>query len=179
MSYDRESQARRTKKYHAAHPEKRPLWSRAYYEAHREEIAARVKARLLTQPDKRGARNAYLKAYRAAHREAIAARQKAYQEANRDRVRANALAYHRRKKQNGAVFTPSEWQALRTWFGNVCLCCGTSGKIGADHVVPVSKGGSNAIANLQPLCKPCNSAKGNKIIDYRDPVRLAAFLASL
>ena len=34
-------------------------------------------------------------------------------------------------------------------------------------MVPVSKGGRKWWQNQQPLCYPCNSAKGDKVIDYR------------
>jgi len=37
----------------------------------------------------------------------------------------------------------------------------------ADHVLPVSKGGTSYISNIQPLCQPCNSGKKDKHIDYR------------
>jgi hypothetical protein len=33
-----------------------------------------------------------------------------------------------------------------------------------DHIYPKSKGGKDELENYQPMCAPCNSAKGNKII---------------
>lgn len=52
--------------------------------------------------------------------------------------------------------------------GNKCLCCGKSGDIGIDHIIPIAHGGDNNIDNLQILCRYCNSKKGkHNIIDYR------------
>lgn len=32
-----------------------------------------------------------------------------------------------------------------------------------DHIIPSSRNGSNALFNLQTMCYPCNSLKGNKL----------------
>jgi 5-methylcytosine-specific restriction endonuclease McrA len=48
------------------------------------------------------------------------------------------------------------------------LCCGRPDvKLTQDHVVPLARGGSNLIDNIQPLCASCNSSKGTQTIDYR------------
>ena len=67
-------------------------------------------------------------------------------------------------------FTTQEWLDLKESHGNRCLCCGKPEcecKLTIDHIVPLSKGGSNSIDNLQPLCLSCNSSKHTKTIDYR------------
>lgn len=76
--------------------------------------------------------------------------------------------YHRRRRRNGGTFTLQEFLDLCDRYGNCCLACGRSDvKLTADHVVPVSAGGWNGISNIQPLCRPCNSSKNARTIDYR------------
>lgn len=61
-----------------------------------------------------------------------------------------------------------EWIQLVNSYGNKCLCCGaTNICLTVDHVVPIVKGGSIGIENLQPLCPTCNYRKKDKTIDYR------------
>ena len=71
------------------------------------------------------------------------------------------------KRNAPGHFTSQEWIDLCDKYGNICLCCRKKKKLTVDHIVPLSKGGSNYILNIQPLCKHCNCVKGTQTIDYR------------
>lgn len=45
----------------------------------------------------------------------------------------------------------------------ICAHCGTSESLSVDHVIPISRGGTNDLENLQCLCRPCNSRKGARV----------------
>ena len=47
--------------------------------------------------------------------------------------------------------------------GGRCVECSSKEKLCFDHIVPFSRGGSNAVRNLQLLCEKCNLSKGNRI----------------
>lgn len=64
-------------------------------------------------------------------------------------------------------YTAAEFNELCDIYGGICLCCGGNKPLTADHVIPLSKGGSNSIENIQPLCGSCNSRKGVNTDDYR------------
>jgi len=44
-----------------------------------------------------------------------------------------------------------------------CVQCSSNEKLEFDHIVPVSKGGSNTVRNIQLLCEKCNRKKSDKI----------------
>jgi hypothetical protein len=49
--------------------------------------------------------------------------------------------------------------------GYRCLECGATNnetRLQADHIIPVSRGGSDELDNLQTLCKECNLAKRDR-----------------
>lgn len=89
---------------------------------------------------------------------------------NPEKNTANATRYQKRKKANGGSHTEEQWQELKYQTGNKCMCCQASGDdkiLQRDHVIPVSKGGTNNIDNIQVLCRECNCSKAQKEIDYR------------
>jgi hypothetical protein len=47
--------------------------------------------------------------------------------------------------------------------GGKCVRCGSREKLEYDHIVPVSKGGSNTARNIELLCETCNRKKSNNI----------------
>ena len=47
--------------------------------------------------------------------------------------------------------------------GGKCVKCGTNEKLEFDHIIPISKGGSNTERNIQLLCEKCNREKSDKI----------------
>lgn len=88
----------------------------------------------------------------------------------------HVFAHRRRARMKDAEgsYTTEEWNMLVAQF-KCCPMCqrlwediqpppNRSTVITVDHIIPISKGGSNSIENLRPLCYSCNSKKGNKII---------------
>lgn len=45
-----------------------------------------------------------------------------------------------------------------------CVRCGSEQELQFDHVIPFSRGGGNAVENIQILCGPCNRAKSDSIV---------------
>lgn len=43
-----------------------------------------------------------------------------------------------------------------------CVYCGATEDLTVDHVLPISRGGTNDLSNLVTACRPCNSSKNAK-----------------
>lgn len=80
-----------------------------------------------------------------------------------------SIAYKARKKGAVGSFSPEEWGDLKKKYNYMCLCCKQQEpliELCADHIVPLSVGGTNYISNIQPLCRSCNGTKYTKTINF-------------
>lgn len=53
---------------------------------------------------------------------------------------------------------------LFRYYKHVCQYCYMDKATTLDHIVPGSRGGSNALTNLTPACTTCNERKDNKLL---------------
>ena len=138
-------------------------YAQRYYFAHKEAYIARARAWRKANPEKMLAcqRN-----WREANPKKHAAYNSKWREANLEKCAEYARNRRACKLKAEGSFTAEEFQALCEKAGNRCLCCGSSGALTADHIVPLSRGGSNNIENIQPLCQSCNSKKSTKTVNY-------------
>lgn len=167
------------KRYRARHKEKVDAKVREYAKAHAEEIREYQKK---YQIENKEAIKRVCAEWRKRNPEIV--RRNSAKTRSKNRLKCNArsrdwarkhpkkiLSYvhtrRARKRSAPGTYTDAEFQALCTDCGNICLRCGQLAPLTVDHVIPLSKGGSNDISNLQPLCKSCNSSKGTKSTDYR------------
>jgi 5-methylcytosine-specific restriction endonuclease McrA len=180
--------------HYAANHERINAYQRAYYRSHREEIiTANREYRQANIEKVKAAHRAYY--YRNRERRKQAQRERsvgrrasqpeqvrsyyrsyyrAQKQANPEKVRRHERIQERRRRnlklQVIGSHTEVEWEALKVIYNYTCLCCGKSEPeiiLTRDHIVPIVKGGSDWITNIQPLCPSCNSSKGIKIINYR------------
>ena len=80
----------------------------------------------------------------------------------------------KRLRVESKTHTFGEWELLKKQYNNTCPSCKRSEPfigqrtqyLTEDHIIPLSKGGSDLIENIQPLCSSCNSKKHTAIIKY-------------
>ena len=79
------------------------------------------------------------------------------------------LQNSRKQYNTPGSFSFEQWSLLVEFYSPnfICIRCKNQAFITPDHIVPVSKLGSNWIENIQPLCERCNSSKNDKITDCR------------
>lgn len=73
---------------------------------------------------------------------------------------------HAADRQRGRI-SKTKRRGIYERDGHRCLACGSEKKLTLDHIVPISKGGTNDESNLQTLCEGCNCrVKRGKLTNY-------------
>ena len=143
---------------------------RRYYHANRDRLRAQRREYAKTNPGRvrKWARTSYLR-----HRKARIAASKAYKARNPERARlwARAGRLRRAARERGAEGTFTTADVIRLWHRQrgECARCGVrfgkrpeDGGYEVDHIMPLSRGGSNWPRNLQLLCPRDNHVKHDK-----------------
>lgn len=140
----------RAKEYRDSHKEELKIKNRLYRESHKDVNSLRGKA------------------WREKNKEHIKEYQKEYHNKNLDKWASYERNRRAKKSGNWGSIPSWLWEQILEFYGNVCLCCGTSNDITQDHILPLSKGGKHTPENVQPLCGTCNYRKHTKTTDYRN-----------
>lgn len=157
--------AANNKRWNDANPDKRAAITRKWQTENPEKVAAFNRKWAAENPEKVSTRG---RKWAAENPEKRAASSQKWKQSHPEVVNATSHRHRTRKTEADGSYTAAEWKALVEHYGGKCLCCGRDNiKLSADHVIPVAKGGSSNIDNIQPLCKSCNSRKGDKTINYR------------
>ncbi len=67
-----------------------------------------------------------------------------------------------RIRKNGGTHTKAQWESLKDAYNYRCPMCSRIEpeiSLTKDHIISLRNGGSDDIANIQPLCRSCNSKK--------------------
>lgn len=81
---------------------------------------------------------------------------------NYERLKNN-FSQEEKKKYRRERITEEVRIAVWRRDGGGCSRCGSREKLEYDHIVPVSKGGSNTARNIELLCEKCNRSKSDNI----------------
>ena len=153
-------------KRRAENPEKLREEKHNYHATHREKARERNRRARALNPEKDCVAS---RKYRAANLEKERNRSRKFAKEKPLTRRANRIRRRARKRNApGVPYAVAEFRALCDESSWQCAYCSTVldiGTVQADHVIPLSRGGSNSIENIAVCCGPCNVSKGHKPLD--------------
>lgn len=141
---------------------------RDYAASHREEAKARSKKWAEEHKEQKRITN---KLYHVNNRTKINAMMKAYRQKHPDKARLKGRmdAARRRAKKlaAGGSHTKTELMDKYKEQQGLCFYChkDVGSRFDADHVIPLSKGGTDFIQNIVIACPSCNRSKSDKTIE--------------
>ncbi len=174
----------RAKLYEERHREKKPdrkarnvAAARRYEQRHPEKKSEQNKKWRQRNPEKH---RAGYKRWRAKNPERAIANGRRWRESNRDKCRESIRNWNKRNPELAramrvrseanrrsqelatGLLTRESVVKLLQILPPICRVCGVPDNLTFDHIVALTRGGTNDLANFQLLCAPCNSSKGNR-----------------
>ena len=160
--------------YHEKNKEARNAYQREWREKNKEATSAYKKE---YNKKNKEAINAYRRSYHAENREALNARERKYRKDN-PRIGSAIKNRRRARKLNNGVEVYTIQEVLET-YGTDCHIChwpvdmsaprrtgypGWETGLHIDHVIPISKGGEDTLANVRPSHAYCNISKRDRLM---------------
>ena len=152
----------RQAKYRAANREKRREYNAKYMAANKEKISAQRAKFYIENATRLCDRQ---RKYYENNVERISLVKNKWYLANRERFYSYVRNRKAKKKAAAGKHTHKDVADLFTKQRGKCVYCkeklvkSGSNKFHVDHIIPLSKGGSNWPHNIQLLCRPCNQRK--------------------
>ncbi len=158
-----------------------------WQEANKERLQAKSKAAYAADPQKnKDANTAWRKANPEKRRESNKASRERHKEQRRldsiewarnnpEANKAIKQAYVGRRREAEGSFTSGQFQKVIAFQKGLCFYCGEPGGLITEHVVPLSREGTNWIANIVASCVSCNGKKGTKTLEEFRPDLMDTF----
>lgn len=153
----------KSREYYQKNKDKFSDYGKKNYLKHREDFLEKSKLQRLKNPEEY---TEYLKKYYLNNKDTLKNKSSKWKKENKDKVNVQCQKRRSLKRSAEGSFTIEEWLNLKKKFNFTCPVCLRSEPeimLTIDHVIPLSKSGSNYIINIQPLCRSCNCSKRDRI----------------
>lgn len=156
---DKEKRKLHNKRYREENKEKEKERHKKYYQENKEKISKYYQE----NKDK-------IRKYRKEHKKHKKEYDKVYRVKHKEKRRGCEQRRKLKKKKSGGSYTIKEITKLRKESNGICKGYNREphfvgeDKLTIDHIIPISKGGTSNIENIQLLCGSCNSCKMDKDI---------------
>lgn len=138
--------------------------SRCFYMHNRDAVLAQQKSYCDSNRETVRARN---RDYGNRNATSRTARVRAWRAANPERYTDHVSVHNHRRRaaklNSPGRHTAAEWREIVARQNGRCAYCHVETKLEKDHIVPLSRGGSDLAVNLQGLCRRCNARKSNRL----------------
>jgi len=144
------------------HADKAKVRAKKYAVEHREQVNANAREYVKRNPEKR---KETMRAYSETHREQEREKKRRWRANNPEKHRAEKERRRAWKLNAEGEYTADDIKAQYSRQKGKCYWCNVklNNKYHVDHIVPLSRGGSNRPDNIVCACPHCNDSRGAKL----------------